>query len=109
MLGLFLVGLVVVVALLCPVLAPYDPNDQAAMMGGVGARAAPSWAHLLGTDRTGYDVLSRVLLRGADGAGRRHRGDGAGRRSWACWWAASPGIGAACADEVLMRFTESSW
>jgi len=60
MLGLGLVCLVVLMALLCAVVAPYDPNDQSAMLRGA-ARAAPSWQHLLGTDRNGYDVLSRVL------------------------------------------------
>src|SRR5215208_8181082 len=60
MLGLGLVGLVVLVALACPLLAPFDPNDQSAMMN-FGSRAAPSLKHPLGTDRMGYDVLSRVV------------------------------------------------
>ncbi len=60
MVGLVLVSLVVAVAALCWLIAPYAPNDQSAMLHGA-ARAAPSWAHLLGTDRNGYDVLSRVL------------------------------------------------
>src|SRR3954464_15240494 len=60
MLGLGLVGFVVLVALACPLLAPFDPNDQSAMMN-FGSRAAPSLQHLLGTDRMGYDVLSRVV------------------------------------------------
>lgn len=60
MLGLLLVALVVLVALACPLLAPHDPLDQSAMLRG-GARAAPSWMHPLGTDRMGYDVLSRTL------------------------------------------------
>src|SRR3954464_15743436 len=60
MLGLGLVGFVVLVALACPLLAPFDPNDQSAMIN-FGSRAAPSLQHLLGTDRMGYDVLSRVV------------------------------------------------
>jgi ABC-type dipeptide/oligopeptide/nickel transport system permease subunit len=59
-LGLCLVTLVVITAILCPLLAPYDPNDQTAMMQ-FGSAAAPSRLHWLGTDRNGYDVLSRVL------------------------------------------------
>jgi ABC-type dipeptide/oligopeptide/nickel transport system permease subunit len=59
-LGLCLVTLVVITAILCPLLAPYDPNDQTAMMQ-FGSAAAPSRQHWLGTDRNGYDVLSRVL------------------------------------------------
>jgi ABC-type dipeptide/oligopeptide/nickel transport system permease subunit len=60
MLGLGLVTLVVLLAMACPWIAPYAPNDQSAMLN-FGARAAPSLAHPLGTDRNGYDVLSRVL------------------------------------------------
>lgn len=60
MTGVLLVGLVVVVALTCGLVSPYQPNDQSAMMG-FGASKAPAWSHWLGTDRLGYDVLSRVL------------------------------------------------
>ena len=58
--GLLLVSAVVLVALIGPLVVPYDPNDQTAMLQGA-ARAAPSAAHLLGTDRNGYDVLSRTV------------------------------------------------
>ncbi len=60
MAGVALVGLVVLTALSCWFLAPYAPDDQSAMMG-FGANAAPAWVHPLGTDRLGYDVLTRVL------------------------------------------------
>jgi ABC-type dipeptide/oligopeptide/nickel transport system permease subunit len=59
-LGLCLVTMVVIVAILCPLLSPYDPNDQTAMMQ-FGSAAAPSRRHWLGTDRNGYDVASRVF------------------------------------------------
>jgi len=47
-------------ALLAPVLAPYDPNavDLRARLAG------PSRAHLLGADEFGRDVLSRVMYGG---------------------------------------------
>ncbi|WP_030555338.1 ABC transporter permease [Streptomyces exfoliatus] len=47
----------VLVALLAPVLAPYDPEalDLASSLVGTGAD------HLLGTDQSGRDVLSRLL------------------------------------------------
>ncbi len=54
-------GLVILVmaltAILAPVLAPYDPleTDYLAML------QAPSWAHPLGTDAFGRDVLSRIV------------------------------------------------
>jgi len=60
MLGLSLIVFVVVVAVAAPLLAPYDPNDQSAMLN-FGARAAPSLLHPFGTDRMGFDVLSRVI------------------------------------------------
>ncbi|OIJ99625.1 ABC transporter permease [Streptomyces colonosanans] len=51
------VALVVLVALLAPLIAPYDPNavDPAAVYAG------PSGAHWLGTDDTGRDILSRLI------------------------------------------------
>lgn len=60
MLGLILIAIVVVVAIVGPWLAPYTPNDQSAMLG-FAARGAPSWLHPFGTDRNGYDVLTRVI------------------------------------------------
>jgi ABC-type dipeptide/oligopeptide/nickel transport system permease subunit len=60
MVGLVLVALVVLVALIGPWLAPYAPNDQSAMIS-FAARGAPTWAHPFGTDRNGYDVLTRVI------------------------------------------------
>lgn len=50
-------GLVVLVGLLAPVLAPYDPNlmDIPARLQG------PSSAHPFGTDEMGRDILSRVM------------------------------------------------
>jgi peptide/nickel transport system permease protein len=55
--GGVLVGSFVVVALLAPVVAPYDP-----LKGRLGERLqSPSRAHWLGTDELGRDVLSRIL------------------------------------------------
>ncbi len=47
----------VALALLGPVLAPFDPDR----IGAGGAMAAPAWPHLMGTDELGRDILSRVL------------------------------------------------
>jgi ABC-type dipeptide/oligopeptide/nickel transport system permease subunit len=60
MLGVILITIVVVTAVIGPWIAPYTPNDQSAMLSFT-ARGAPSWAHLFGTDRNGYDVLTRVI------------------------------------------------
>jgi peptide/nickel transport system permease protein len=55
--GLILVGLVVLVGVLAPLLAPFDPNEQLAGANLLG----PSATHLLGTDQVNRDVFSRVL------------------------------------------------
>lgn len=47
---------VIVVALLAPVLAPYDPNEISPNL-----RQPPSLSHPFGTDELGRDVLSRVI------------------------------------------------
>ncbi len=60
MLGLILITFIVALALFGPWLAPYAPNDQSAMLS-FASRGAPSWAHPFGTDRNGYDVLTRVI------------------------------------------------
>jgi len=57
MAGLVLLGLIILVALLAPWIAPYDPNDQDA----VASLGAPNAAHWFGTDFFGRDVLSRVI------------------------------------------------
>jgi peptide/nickel transport system permease protein len=57
LLGGAVLGLLVAVAVLAPVIAPYNPyatNPAAAV-------APPSPAHLFGTDRFGLDIFSRVL------------------------------------------------
>ncbi len=49
-------AVVIILSLLAPVLAPYDPNMP---VGGFGE--APSAKFLLGTDQVGRDVLSRLF------------------------------------------------
>ena len=55
--GLLLIVLFTGLALLAPVIAPYDPTAQS----WANVRKAPSLAHWLGTDEVGRDVLSRLL------------------------------------------------
>lgn len=55
--GFAIVALVVLVGLLAPILAPYDPNEM-----NIPARLqAPGAEHLFGTDEMGRDILSRVM------------------------------------------------
>ncbi|MBM3516544.1 MAG: ABC transporter permease [Alphaproteobacteria bacterium] len=56
-LGGVLIAVLAIVALLAPVLAPYDPTKLAA-----GKRLSPpSWEHAFGTDEFGRDIFSRVI------------------------------------------------
>jgi len=52
-----IVLLFVLVALLAPLLAPYDPLQA----NFLAIRKPPSWAHPFGTDDVGRDVLARVI------------------------------------------------
>lgn len=54
--GLVIVGVIVVVAVLAPLLAPYDPH---AITGP--SFAHPSLHHLLGTNDAGSDTFSRLI------------------------------------------------
>ncbi|MFZ3234179.1 MAG: ABC transporter permease [Stellaceae bacterium] len=56
--GLVLVAIMAVAGLTANWIAPYDPtaNDFAAMT------EAPNWAHWLGTDQFGRDLLSRIIF-----------------------------------------------
>lgn len=56
-LGLGILGIFLLAGLFAPLLAPFDPNGMTFdMMGGL------SWAHPLGTDDLGRDLLSRILF-----------------------------------------------
>jgi ABC-type dipeptide/oligopeptide/nickel transport system permease subunit len=56
--GLAVLTLMIVLALLAPLLSPYDPNRNSML----DALQDPSGAHLLGTDYLGRDVLTRILF-----------------------------------------------
>ena len=104
MTGAVLVGVVVFTALFCSLLSPYPPNDQSAMMG-FGASKAPALSHLLGTDRLGYDVLSRVL-HGAPTALAVGLGAMTVASVLGILVGGLSGYLGGRADEALMRFTE---
>ncbi|MGK9170733.1 ABC transporter permease [Inquilinus limosus] len=52
-----IIAIFVVVAVLAPWIAPYNPLAQSILKINQG----PSWAHWLGTDQFGRDVLSRMI------------------------------------------------
>jgi peptide/nickel transport system permease protein len=63
MIGLAVVLLILAVALLAPLLAPYDPYDQDLAQRLISPvwHDKGSWAHPLGTDQLGRDYLSRLI------------------------------------------------
>ena len=59
--GLIIVLVIVFLAIFAPVVAPY-PEDAGAVVKFAEASQAPSAAHLMGTDTTGRDIFSRLLI-----------------------------------------------
>lgn len=57
MVGLFVIGALIFVAIFAPYLAPFDPFEQS-LEGGL---RAPSREHPLGQDKLGRDNLSRII------------------------------------------------
>ncbi len=57
LLGTLIVAAIVLIALLSPLISPYDPN----LMHMSDRLQAPSASHIFGTDEMGRDVLSRVF------------------------------------------------
>jgi peptide/nickel transport system permease protein len=55
MAGALMIGLVLLVAIIGPVVVPFDPAES------FGGATAPSGKHWLGTDSQGYDLLSRMV------------------------------------------------
>ena len=55
--ALFVIGLFILIALLAPLLAPYDPADVFSKLN-----SGPTGRHWLGTDDNGHDILSRLLF-----------------------------------------------
>jgi peptide/nickel transport system permease protein len=55
--GVIVLGLFLVAAIFGPWIAPYDPNAMSFDM-----MLPPSWAHPLGTDDLGRDLLSRIIV-----------------------------------------------
>jgi peptide/nickel transport system permease protein len=104
MLGLTLVCIVVFTAIACPWIAPYAANDQSAMLS-FGSKAAPTLAHPLGTDRMGYDVLTRIIY-GAPTALAVGLGAMLVASTIGILIGGVSGYLGGIADEILMRFTD---
>jgi peptide/nickel transport system permease protein len=63
LLGIAVLAVVVICALLAAVIAPFDPNDQDILnsLAPPLTRGAEGGMHLLGTDRLGQDIMSRII------------------------------------------------
>jgi peptide/nickel transport system permease protein len=59
MVGLFLIGLFIFVAIFAPFISPYDPS--AGSITDASRFQPPTFQHLLGTDLLGRDILSRIF------------------------------------------------
>ena len=57
MAGVIIILLMLILSVLAPVIAPYDP----AAMDYTSLKAGPSAKHLLGCDHLGRDILSRLI------------------------------------------------
>jgi len=57
MVGLVVLALLAAVALLAPLISPYDPTQQS----WSAVRKPPSMAHWMGTDEVGRDLFARVI------------------------------------------------
>ncbi|MGD8727250.1 MAG: ABC transporter permease, partial [Gemmatimonadales bacterium] len=57
--SVYVIALMYVVAILAPLLAPYDPAAIPDVM--VNRYLPPSWSHLFGTDEFGRDLFSRAI------------------------------------------------
>lgn len=55
--GFAIIGILLIVALFAPLIAPFDPAAQ--MLSD--ALQPPSWTHLAGTDEFGRDIFSRLV------------------------------------------------
>src|SRR5438034_124615 len=56
-LGYFLVASIIILALVAPLVAPFDPEEANASI----TLASPSASHWLGTDISGMDIFSRII------------------------------------------------
>ncbi len=61
MVGAFLVLFWVVIAILAPLLAPFDPNSSIQPFAKPGMVAAKGGTFWLGTDHIGRDIMSRII------------------------------------------------
>lgn len=55
--GLLMIGVMLLIAVAAPLIAPFDPIDQSVR----DRLAGPGWPNILGRDEKGRDILSRII------------------------------------------------
>ena len=55
--GYIIVGVIILMAIFAPLIAPFDPIKA----DPVNYLKPPGWPYILGTDATGMDIFSRVI------------------------------------------------
>ncbi|GKX34622.1 MAG: peptide ABC transporter permease [Rhizobiaceae bacterium MnEN-MB40S] len=61
LIGALMVISVILLAIFAPLIAPY-PDDVGAKVDFRSRHMAPDWAHWMGTDKVGRDILTRVIF-----------------------------------------------
>ena len=107
--GLAIFGLIVVVAIFAPVIAPYDPQERLRTADGEIARLLPpQWDHWMGTTNFGRDIFSQVIV-----GTRRTISVGAAAAFMAVFIGANVGLIAGFrggrVDNLLMRMTDAAY
>jgi peptide/nickel transport system permease protein len=100
--ALVVVGTMIVVGILAPWIAPYDPLKTEA----ANTLAGPSMDHWLGTDQVGRDVLSRVM----HGAAASFRGTGVALLTLLVIgvpWGLAAGYMGGVVEEISMRIADA--
>lgn len=95
------IGAITLLALLAPLVAPHDAME----ITSVGPLEGPSTQALLGTDETGRDIFSRVLL-GLRSSWLSALGVIAAGAAFGCLIGALAGAFGGIVDTVLMRLTD---
>ena len=109
LIGLVILGLIVVVAVFAPVIAPYDPQERLRTADGELARLLPpQWDYWMGTTNFGRDILSQVIV-----GTRRTISVGAAAAFMAVFIGTNVGLIAGFrggrVDNVLMRLTDAAY
>ena len=101
MFGLWVITIMVVLALITPLIAPYGYEEQNLDLGAV----PPGWDHWLGTDTLGRDLLTRLLYGGQVSLLVGFAATAVSLVIGVCWGAIAGYVGGRV-DAVMMRIVD---